>query len=90
MKRLTFVVILIFLTQIHGQQIDFALIDFRGAEGNAKNLKDEDVLNLPILTYRLTQNLNSDAERFRAIYYWVCHNIKGDYHMYNKGINQRR
>ena len=90
MKRLTFVVILIFLTQAHAQQIDFALIDFRGAERNAKNLKGEDLHNLPILTYRLTQNLNSDAERFRAIYYWVCHNIKGDYHMYNKAINQRR
>lgn len=90
MKRLTFVVILIFLTKVRAQQIDFALIDFRCAEGNAKNLKGEDVHNLPLLTYRLTQNLNSDAEGFRAIYYWVCHNIKGDYHMLNKGINQRR
>ncbi len=71
------------------QQSDFASIDFSIADHAAKRHKGETLYNLPLLAHNLTYNLNTDAERFRAIYYWVTHNIKGDYSRMEENIHYR-
>lgn len=69
------------LTPLYGQQQDFSEIDFSRAEANARQYKGEDLSNLPVLTAKLTAYLQTDAARFRAIYYWVTHNIEGNNHL---------
>lgn len=46
------------------------------------------VKNLPTLAYNLTHTLSTDAEKFRAIYTWVCTNIENDYYLNEE--NQRK
>ena len=69
----------IFTLHLCAQQSDFSNIDFAKAEHFAIMLEGEDLINLPILTYKLTAHLDTDVEKFRAIYFWVTHNIEGDY-----------
>jgi len=78
-----------FVWQINAQQSDFEHIDFSKADKIAKSLKGEDLSNLPYLSFRLTNGLETDAEKFRAIYYWVCHNIRNDYNMMLKNERKR-
>lgn len=81
MKRLSFILLFTFVWQLQAQQSDFETISFRKADNNAMQLKGEELTNLPQLAFKLTENLETDVERFRAIYYWVCHNIKSDYNL---------
>ncbi len=74
---------------LQAQQSDFEHIDFSKADNIAKSLKGEDLTNLPYLSFQLTNGLKTDAERFRAIYYWVCHNIRNDYNMMLKNERKR-
>ncbi len=76
------------LCPVTGQQQDFAHIDFTRAEANARQYKGEKLSNLPVLTAKLTAYLETDAERFRAIYYWVTHNIEGNNHLLS--TNERK
>lgn len=71
-----------------GQQEDFAYIDFSRAEANARQHKGEDLSNLPVITHKLTAYLDTDVERFRAIYYWVTHNIKGNNYLLSSNERQ--
>ena len=68
----------IFGLQIIAQRDDFNEIDFQKAEHIALNHLDETLLNLPHLAHKLTARLDTDVEKYRAIYYWVCHTIKGN------------
>lgn len=68
---------------LHAQQSHFKEIDFQKADEIAERYKGEDLYNLPLLALRLTAQLDTDAERFRAIYFWVTHNIRGDYTLMN-------
>lgn len=78
------------LYPVTGQQQDFAHIDFTRAEANARQHKGEDLSNLPVLTAKLTAYLETDAARFRAIYYWVTHNIEGNNHLLSKNERQTK
>ncbi len=60
------------------QVSDFNTVDFTRADNIAKLNEGEDLENLPVLAHKLTANLKTDVEKFRAIYLWVCQNIKGD------------
>lgn len=71
------------------QQSDFENIDFSIADQSARRHKGEALYNLPVLAHNLTYDLTTDAERFRAIYYWVTHNIKGDYSRMEENIHYR-
>ncbi|MDT0558527.1 transglutaminase domain-containing protein [Ichthyenterobacterium sp. W332] len=51
--------------------------------------KNETLTNLPELTYKLTSQLSTDVERFRAIYKWVCLNIANDYGLYYRNKRKR-
>lgn len=78
-----YILLLIFTFTLHlgAQQSDFNEIDFTKAVHIASMLEGEDLKNLPILVHNLTAPLDTDVERFKAIYYWVTHNISGDYDM---------
>ena len=88
MKNFIHILVFIFLLPLHAQRSDFNKINFNKAEKIAKQHKGEDLYNLPILAFKLTTSLNTDAERFRAIYYWVCHNIRGENDLMNKNNRQ--
>lgn len=83
MRSFLLIICFTFVLPLHAQRSDFDDIDFWRAEYIANEHKGEDLYNLPGLVHGLTSQLKTDAERFRAIYYWVCHNIKGEYNLMN-------
>lgn len=69
---------------------DFKSTDFTIANNVAKLYKGSDLNNLPLLAHNLTYKLPTDVEKFRAIYTWVCNNIKGDIYQNDKVTKQRK
>lgn len=84
MKNFILLLLFTFILPIHAQLSDFEKLNFDKAEYIANKYKGENLYNLPKLTYNLTSSLNTEVERFRAIYYWVCNNISGEYNLINK------
>lgn len=83
-KTLFIILLFTFSWFIKAQQSDFKHIDFTAAENSARLFEGEELYNLPLFTHNLTHNLKTDVARFRAIYFWVCHNIKNDYSLMMK------
>ncbi len=83
--------LLLFLVafQSHAQISDFDHINFSKSDQIALMHKNEGLDNMPELVYNLTSELDTDVERFRAIYMWVCHNIANDYTLYLKNKRKR-
>jgi len=90
MKRLLLLLLFTFVCQLQAQRSDFSTISFEKADNIATLLKGEELNNLSLLAYKLTHKLDTDAERFRAIYFWVCHNIKNDYGLMMKNNRKRK
>lgn len=90
MKALLCIISFFLILNVQGQQSDFSEIDFSKADGIAQDHKGEELLNLPLLVHNLTSQLTTDAERFRAIYYWVCHNIEGNQFLIFKNNHKRK
>ena len=88
MKHFT-IVILFSVFLCNAQLSDFNHINFKKADSIAQVYKGENLNNLPILTQKLTTELSTDVEKFRAIYKWVCSNIKNDYTLYYKNSYKR-
>lgn len=42
-----------------------------------------------MLAYKLTSNLDTEAEQFRALYFWVTHNISNNYGLFLRNKHQR-
>ena len=83
--------IIIFCCNITFAQVsDFESIDFRRADNIVKLHEGQSLNNLPILAHKLTHQLTSDVEKFRAIYLWVCLNIKGDVKQNNIVMKNRK
>jgi len=83
------IIILLFITSFcFAQKSDFSHIDFSKADTIAKQFKNASIKNLPRLANNLTHQLNTDVEKFRAIYYWVATNIKSDYNLTNKVLRK--
>ncbi len=78
-KSLYLLMFLIFNNCLYAQVSDFESIDFTRADNTARLHKDASLDNLPLLAHKLTYSLPTQVEKFRAIYFWVCHNIIGDY-----------
>lgn len=74
----------------HSQQSDFKDVDFTKADNIARSYRKSKIKELNKLTISLTQNLNSDIEKFRAIYMWVTHNIANDHKLYKKNNRKRK
>ncbi|MEQ3664092.1 MULTISPECIES: transglutaminase domain-containing protein [unclassified Olleya] len=78
MKKLSLLFCFLLCTIVTAQITDFDDINFTRADNIAKRHNNLDLKNLPLLAHNLTFNLPTEAEKFRAIYTWVCSNIKGD------------
>ncbi|MEW5676736.1 transglutaminase domain-containing protein [Flavobacterium enshiense] len=90
MKNIYFLFTLFFSSILTAQISDFNSTNFTIADNIAKLNERENLNNLPILSYKLTNKLNTDVEKFRAIFYWVCDNIKADDHQNTKIKNSRK
>lgn len=84
--------ILLFIITLHSnaQIADFKHVSFKKADSIAMVYKNESLDNLPKLSYKLTSDLSTDVERFRAIYKWVCCNIANDYQFFHKNKRKRK
>ncbi|MEY8850128.1 transglutaminase domain-containing protein [Psychroserpens sp. XS_ASV72] len=90
MKSFRCLVILLLVVHFGYSQVsDFDHIDFSKADNIAKIHEGENLKNLPDLVHKLTSNLDTDVERFRAIYIWVCQNVSNDYRLYLKNKRKR-
>ncbi len=76
--------------QSYAQVSDFEGINFRKADSIALAYKNETLHNLPELAYKLTSNLPTEVEQFRAIFTWVCGNIANDYALYSRNMHKRQ
>ncbi|MFD1062216.1 transglutaminase domain-containing protein [Winogradskyella litorisediminis] len=89
-KWLKFFAISLFFSSIsHTQSWDFNDVSFTEADRRAAVNKGESLEDMPQLVYALTNGLETDVEKFRAIYVWVCKNIKNDYGLYAKNKQKR-
>lgn len=76
--KLSIILLWLVNSYVIGQVSDFKQIDFTKANNIAQLNEGAKLDNLPLLAYQLTHKLSTDVEKFRAIYVWVCQNIKGD------------
>ncbi|WP_430466835.1 transglutaminase domain-containing protein [Winogradskyella ouciana] len=90
MKTFPYIFFLFVVGHSYSQISDFEHIDFKTADSIALSYNKEELTNLPELSYKLTAHLNTDVERFRAIYRWVCANIANDYSLYLKNKRKRQ
>lgn len=87
--QLILLFLLLFEIQSHAQISDFNHINFKKADSIALANSDEDLYNLPLLAYKLTSDLDTEVEQFRAIYFWVSHNISNNYGLFLRNKHQR-
>lgn len=78
------------LVKALAQKSDFNNISFKKADSIAKLDHGVSLENMPLLVYRLTNNLNTEVEKFRAIYMWVCLNIESDHGLSELTLRKRR
>ena len=90
MKIIFTIFILIGIGQLQAQQSDFKDISFKKADSLALTYKDESLKKLPLLSFKLTEGLNTDVEKFRAIYKWVCIAIANDYSLWDLNDSKRK
>ncbi len=89
MKKLSILFIFLSTLLIKAQVSDFKSIDFTRADNIARLNEGQNLDNLPILSYNLTHKLNTDVEKFRAIFYWVSNNINADDALNSKVLHKR-
>ena len=90
MRLFLFFLLCLFPKNYFAQKSDFKHINFSKADNIAKSYKSKDLQNLNKITFALTQNLDTDVEKFRAIYIWVTSNIENDYNLYLKNDRKRK
>ncbi|SFZ94456.1 Transglutaminase-like superfamily protein [Flaviramulus basaltis] len=90
MKQFLITLFLFSCIIVYGQQLDFKHINFKKADSIASALENHSLNNLPLLAYKLTNNLNTQIEKFRAIHTWVCLNIESDHSFGEKTIRKRK
>ena len=87
MQKIAFLFLFV-ATSLVAQQSDFKDISFTKADYIAKKTKSKRLYDLNKLTFKLTQNLETDVEKVRAIYVWICNNIANDFRLYS--MNERK
>ncbi|WP_250434054.1 transglutaminase domain-containing protein [Hanstruepera flava] len=86
-----FIILALFFVNFTFAQVsDFESVDFTLADHMAKINKGASLDHLPNLSYNLTHKLQTDVEKFRAIYTWVCKNIKADINQENTIFKKKR
>lgn len=89
MKHLAILCLLFVHSITHAQLSDFGNIDFQKADSIAELYDGESLEMLPLLAHNLTRDLDSEVEKFRAIYTWVCSNITSDHGSFVKNRKMR-
>lgn len=74
---------------VNAQVSDFAHINFRRADSVARKYANADLKNPYALAQSLTRGLDTDVEKFRSIYKWVCDNVTYDYSMHVRNQKKR-
>lgn len=90
MKKFLCILFLVLGFDSFSQVSDFKHIDFSKADSIAAIYQKADLNSLPKLAYRLTSNLSTDVEKFRAIFMWISSNITNDHGMYLKNKRKRK
>jgi transglutaminase/protease-like cytokinesis protein 3 len=67
---------------LFGQMEDFAQTNLSKADSMARLYSNYSLYDIKGLAEKLTANLATDIEKFRAIYLWICYNIDNDYALY--------
>lgn len=88
--RLAWLFLLTLSSLCYGQHADFDPIHFKKADSIAYAQKGASLENMPLLTHALTNALPTEVAKFRAIYTWVCTNIKNDYSSYLRTKKKRK
>ncbi|TXG35367.1 transglutaminase domain-containing protein [Seonamhaeicola maritimus] len=90
MKKYLLLLLFLLSFKQYAQRSDFVHINFDKADDIAKQFRGASLKDLPILAHNLTSNLDTDVEKFRALYTWVCLNIKNDYSNHLLNLKKRR
>lgn len=86
---LAVVAMFLFSTRLEAQLTDFESADFRKADSVAALYPHHSLDDLKELSDKLTRPFSAELDKFRAIYKWVCNNIKNDYGLYVQNKNKR-
>jgi hypothetical protein len=74
---------------LFAQISDFNDADFQKADSIAALYPHHSMVDLKILSEKLTAPLEREEEKFRAIYKWVCDNIVNDYSLFSEHKKHR-
>ena len=80
--HLRIVAMLLLITARLPAQNAFTEIDYRKADSCAHALRGHSLHDLPALSAKLTNGLNTEVEKFRAIFTWVAINIGNDHELF--------
>ncbi|HZY78190.1 MAG TPA: hypothetical protein VFE50_01610 [Cyclobacteriaceae bacterium] len=75
--RLLLVVAIFFVVPCHAQEINTS--EFAKADSIVQLYPDHSIINLEILSHKLTDDLETQEGKFRSIFKWICSNISNDY-----------
>jgi hypothetical protein len=90
----TFILVIaagVFVCNLYAQEIYSEHSNFRKADSVAALYPHHSLENLKTLADKLTIPLSTELEKFRAIYFWISHNIENDYEYYvqNKKMREK-
>ncbi len=84
LSKVCFIIIIILAQLALAQLSDFESTNFNKADSIAALYPKHSLSNLRELALKLSEPLPTEQEKFRAIYKWVCENIRGDYNLFQK------
>lgn len=90
MPKVTLCVVLFIASFSFSQKSDFSHINFDKADNIAKKVKSKRLLELKKLSFQLTKDLDTEIEKFRAIYIWICTNVSNDFGLYSWNERKRK
>ena len=82
--------LLLFKINAAAQVSDFSTINFSRADSVAQQYHGHSLSDVRGLALKLTGDLPTEVEKFRAIYRWICENIEYDYALNLENQKQRR
>jgi transglutaminase/protease-like cytokinesis protein 3 len=86
---LAFLVVCFISLRVQAQKSDFADTDFSMADSIAAIYRGQSLRDLKTLAGKLTTPLQTEEEKFRSIYKWICDNIENDFDFYELNKNKR-
>ncbi|MBN8651976.1 MAG: hypothetical protein J0L67_11145 [Cytophagales bacterium] len=89
MRLLACIVVWLAVLSARAQVSDFKEVNFGRADSVARLYPNYPLTNLPDLAGKLTRPFTNEAEKFRAVFTWVCLNIRNDYELYLKNKQHR-